>query len=141
VVYHMKLQALPSAGMPFPSIAPRLDFVFKGPYSLRDAFSFRKRCLICPRERKWLINDSCAFSDERPGRFCLSELHLHPRGALQASPSASRRYLLCLGRFVSFQIYIGVKRNETVGSGMCGKGMWISAFYKERLCKVKSIFA
>ena len=64
VVYHMKLQALPSAGMPFPSIAPRLDFVFKGPYSLSDAFSFRKRCLICPRERKWLINDSCAFSDE-----------------------------------------------------------------------------
>jgi len=88
-----------------------------------------------PRERKWLINDSCAFSDERPGRFCLSELHLHPRGALQASPSASRRYLLCLGRFVSFQIYIGVKRNETVGSGMCGKGMWISAFYKG--CYVK----
>jgi len=29
VVYHMKLQALPSAGMPFPSIAPRLDFVLR----------------------------------------------------------------------------------------------------------------
>jgi len=50
-------------------------------------------------------------------------------------------FMLCFGRFVSFQIYIGVKRNETVGSGMCGKGMWISAFYNVRLCKVKSIFA
>jgi len=27
VVYHMKLQALPSAGMPLPSIAPRMVFV------------------------------------------------------------------------------------------------------------------
>jgi hypothetical protein len=64
VVYHMKLQALPSAGIPLPCYCPRMVFVFKGSYSLAIAFSFRKRCLICPRERKWLINDSCAFSDE-----------------------------------------------------------------------------
>jgi len=50
-------------------------------------------------------------------------------------------FMLCFGRFVSFQIYIGVKRNETVGSGMCGKGMWISAFYNWLLCKVKATFA
>ena len=37
----------------------------------------------------------------------------------------------CFALVVSFHFrYIGVKRNETVGSGMCGKGMWISAFYK-----------
>ena len=29
VVYHMKLQALPSAGLPLPSIAPRMVFVLR----------------------------------------------------------------------------------------------------------------
>ena len=53
---------------------PGLVFVFNAVSCLSDAFSFRKRCSICPRERKWLINDSCAFSDERPGRLCFRSI-------------------------------------------------------------------
>ena len=58
---------------------PSNGFRFNAVCGLSDAFSFRKRCSVCPRERKWLINDSCAFSDERPrGKALLVELHLHP---------------------------------------------------------------
>jgi hypothetical protein len=70
----------------------RMVFRFKGSYSLRDAFSFRKRCSICPRERKWLINDSCAFSDERPRegfalgcRLCLRGFICIPGGGFLPS--------------------------------------------------------
>ena len=60
---------------------PSIGFRFNAFSCLSDAFSFRKRCSVCPRERKWLINDSCAFSDERPREGFASgaaRLHLHP---------------------------------------------------------------
>ena len=85
-------------------LPPGLVFRFNAFSCLSDAFSFRKRCVICPRERKWLISDSCAFSDERPGRLCF-------RSITQESA------LLWSCRFVS-DIY----RGETARHGFRGAG-------------------
>jgi len=87
------LHLLPGIGfacgfMLCPSIAPGLPsigFRFNAVSCLSDAFSFRKRCSICPRERKWLINDSCAFSDERPGRLCFRSITQESAFALVVS--------------------------------------------------------
>ena len=115
---------------------PSNGFRFNAFSCLSDAFSFRKRCSICLVKRKWLISDSCAFSDERPGRLCFrsitqesallwsfrfvsdiyrSETARHGfRGAGFASGFKSCR--------VVSDIYRGVKRNETVGSAQNGSG-------------------
>ena len=39
---------------PCPAIAPRLDFVFKGPYSPAIAFFPRRRCLVYPAKENGL---------------------------------------------------------------------------------------
>jgi len=54
---------------PCPAIAPRLDFVFKGPYSPAIAFFPSKTMLGISRKRKRPISDCGAFSDERAEGF------------------------------------------------------------------------
>ena len=53
---------------------PGLDFVFKPPYSPAIAFFPSKTMFGISCERKSPISDSCAFSDERPGRLCFRSI-------------------------------------------------------------------